>query len=93
MWKESTMTLIQVLSWHLTEQTEEKCDNEMCGQFHALAKTQYLLYRRLDEPWGQSGKVKKISQEPGSNPGPPSPQQVAIPNTQSWLPTEPQFFA
>ena len=54
------------------------------GQRHAPAalppgKTQYLLYRRLSGPQGRSGRVRKISPPPGFDPGPSSPQRVAIP--------------
>jgi len=42
---------------------------------HALAalplgKTRYPLYRRLGEPQGRSGRVRKISPLPGFNPRP-----------------------
>jgi len=43
------------------------------GQRHAPAalppaKTRYPLYRRLGGPQGQSGRVRKISSEPGFDP-------------------------
>jgi hypothetical protein len=43
------------------------------GQHHALAalppgKTRYPLYRRLGEPQGRSGRVRKISSPPGLDP-------------------------
>jgi hypothetical protein len=54
------------------------------GQQHALAalyspgKTRYPLYRRLGGPQGRSGQVRKISSPPAFDPGPSSPQSVAI---------------
>ena len=42
-------------------------------------KTRYPLYRRLGGPQGRSGLVRKISPYRVSNPGPSSPQAVAIP--------------
>ena len=43
------------------------------GQRHApaalpLEKTRYPLYRRLGEPHGRSGRVRKISPPPGFDP-------------------------
>jgi hypothetical protein len=43
------------------------------GQHHAPAAlppgmTRYPLYRRLDRPQGQSGRVQKISPPPGFDP-------------------------
>ena len=55
------------------------------GQRHApaalpLGKNRYPLYRRLGGLQGPSGRVRKISPpQQDSNPGPSSPQQVAIP--------------
>ena len=54
------------------------------GQHHAPAallpgKTRYPLYSRLDGPQGRCGLVQKISAPPGFDPGPSSPQRVAIP--------------
>ena len=48
------------------------------GQRHAPAaippgKTRYRLYRRLGEPYGQSGRVRKISPPRDSIPEPSSP--------------------
>ena len=45
----------------------------MGGQRHAPAalppgRTRYLLYRRLDEPQGRSGPVRKISSPPEFDP-------------------------
>ena len=42
-------------------------------------KTRYPLYRRLSGPQDRSGRVRKISPPPGFDPGPSSPQRVAIP--------------
>ena len=56
----------------------------MGGQRHAPAalppgKIRYPLYRRLGEPQGRSGRVRKISPPPGFDPRPSSPLRVAIP--------------
>jgi len=56
----------------------------MRGQRHApaalsLGKTRYSLYRRLGEPQGRSGRVRKISPQRDSIPGPSGPLRVSIP--------------
>ena len=61
------------------------------GQRHAPAalpppKTRHPLYRRLGVPQGRSGRVRKISPLPGFDPGPSSPQRVAIPTELSRPP-------
>ena len=56
----------------------------MGGQRHAVAvlppgKNPYPLCRRLGGSRGCSGRVGKISPQPGFDPGPSGPYQVTIP--------------
>jgi hypothetical protein len=49
-------------------------------------KIRYLLYSRLGGSQGRSGEAREISQQPGFDLRPCSPQRVVIPTTISLLP-------
>ena len=63
----------------------------MGGQHHAPAalppeSTRYPLYRRLGEPQGRSGRVRKISPSPGFDSRTGQPATIAIPTVLSEPP-------
>jgi len=53
-------------------------------------KTQYPLYRRLDEPQGRSGRLRKISPPPGFDTRTVQSYRVAIPS-ELHRPTVPKY--
>jgi len=65
------------------------------GQCHALAalppgKTQYPFYRRLGEPQGWSGRVRKILPPPGFDPQ--TVQPIASGYTDRTIPPHVQLY-